>query len=245
MKDKFPKEEELVLCTVDRILGTTVFVKIDEYSREGIIATSEIAPGRIRNIRDYVVPNKKIVCKVIRIEEKTGNVDLSLRRVGMKERNKLLEGYEREKNISTILKIVLKDEKRVSEIVSSIKEKEDLVQFFEKAKEKELSEIGIKKEEMKQLLKILEEKGQKKKISLRIKVELSTSSENGFEKIKKILSKGLKEGVEITYMSAPNYLITITGTDHKEVNSKGEEIKKLIEEEAKKESLKIEFKEDK
>ena len=53
---------DIVLCTVDRIIGTTVFVGI-EGNGEGSIVTSEIAPGRIRNLRDYVVPKKKIVCK--------------------------------------------------------------------------------------------------------------------------------------------------------------------------------------
>ena len=73
---------DVVLCTVDRIVGTTVFVNI-EGDGEGSIVFSEIAPGRIRNIRDYVVPKKKIVCKVLRI---SGNrMDLSFRRVTLKE----------------------------------------------------------------------------------------------------------------------------------------------------------------
>ena len=69
-------EGEIVLCTVDKIVGTTVFVKIyDEV--DGTIVTSEIAPGRIRNLRNYVVPGKRIVCKILRI---SGNrVNLSLR----------------------------------------------------------------------------------------------------------------------------------------------------------------------
>ena len=57
---------DIVLCTVDRIVGTIVFVKIDG-DGEGSIILSEIAPGRIRNLREYVVPKKKIVCKVLRI----------------------------------------------------------------------------------------------------------------------------------------------------------------------------------
>ena len=73
-----------VLCTVDRIVGTAVFVRIDNSNIEGEIIMSEVAPGRIRNIRDYVVPKKKIVCKVLRISS-SGNIDLSLRRVTQKE----------------------------------------------------------------------------------------------------------------------------------------------------------------
>lgn len=242
MKEQLPKEEDLVLCTVDRILGTTVFVRMDEYNKkEGIIATSEIAPGRIRNIRDYVVPNKKIVCKVLRIEEKTGNVDLSLRRVGMKERNKLLEKYEREKNILAILKIIIKDEQKIKNIAEKIKEKENIVDFFDRADEREMTEAGLKKEEVMQFKKIMDEKGHSKKVFLKIKINLSTTAEDGFDKIRRILSKGEREGVEITYLGAPHYLVTVTSTNYKDANTKVDEIKRVIEEEAKKEGCKMEI----
>ena len=60
---------DLVLCTVERIERTIIFVKIAFGNKEvdGSIVISEIAPGRIRNIRQYVVPKKKIVCKILRI----------------------------------------------------------------------------------------------------------------------------------------------------------------------------------
>jgi len=44
-------EGDLVLCNVTQLGKTTVFVKI-EGNGEGTIVTSEIAPGRIRNLRD-------------------------------------------------------------------------------------------------------------------------------------------------------------------------------------------------
>ena len=83
------EEGDLVLCTVDRIVGTVVFVKIKSKDKEieGSIVLSEIAPGRIRNLRDYVVPKKKIVCKILRI--KGENIELSLRRVSQKERKEV------------------------------------------------------------------------------------------------------------------------------------------------------------
>ena len=86
---------DVVLCTVDRIVGTIVFVKIDG-KREGSIILSEIAPGRIRNLRDYVVPKKKIICKILRI---TGDrIHLSLRRVTPKEQKEIREQYKSEKS---------------------------------------------------------------------------------------------------------------------------------------------------
>ena len=97
---------DIVLCTVDRIVGTTVFVHI-EGDGEGSIVFSEIAPGRIRNIRDYVFPKKRIVCKVLRVSG--DRVDLSLRRVTLKEQKEIKEKGKLEKSYESIIKSVLGD----------------------------------------------------------------------------------------------------------------------------------------
>ena len=80
-KEGFPEEDEFVLCTVNNVHYHSVFVKLDEYGKTGLIHISEIAPGRIRNIRDYVIEGKKVVCKILKVDAKTGHIDLSLRRV--------------------------------------------------------------------------------------------------------------------------------------------------------------------
>ena len=90
------EEGDNVLCTVKRISGTTVFAHIED-DGEGTIITSEIAPGRIRNLREYVVPGKKIVCKVLSID-KSGNIHLSLRRVSDKEKREVLDREKKEKS---------------------------------------------------------------------------------------------------------------------------------------------------
>src|SRR3989337_26635 len=100
------EEGDIVLCTVDRIVGTTVFVHI-EGNGEGSIVLSQVAPGRIRNIRDYVVPKKKIVCKVLRISG--DRIDLSFRRVTQKEQKELKERNKQERSFASILKTVIKD----------------------------------------------------------------------------------------------------------------------------------------
>ena len=89
-KNGFPEEGEIVLCTVKKILYHSVFAILDEYKHiEGMIHISEISPGRIRNIRDYVKEGKQIVCKVLNINKQKGNIDLSIRRVGTNQkRNK-------------------------------------------------------------------------------------------------------------------------------------------------------------
>ena len=76
------EEGDLILCKVKKVTNTITFVEMPD-GNEGTIISSEIAAGRIKLMRQYVVPNKQIVCKILRIEN--GNVHLSLRRVNSKE----------------------------------------------------------------------------------------------------------------------------------------------------------------
>jgi len=101
------EEGQIVMCTVEKIIGTTVFVKIQD-DGEGTVTTSEISPGRIRNLRDYVVPGKKIVCKILRIDNR--GTHLSLRRVKQNEKKEVLDKISKERSYKAILKTVLKDD---------------------------------------------------------------------------------------------------------------------------------------
>ncbi len=218
------EEGKIVLCTVKNIIGTTVFVKIDDYNKEGTIVTSEIAPGRIRNLRDYVVPNKKIVCKVLRIEKE--HLDLSLRRVSAKEKKELLEFYEKEKNLTATLKSISKNSE---EVIKKIKQDYSLVDFFEQAKENpKLLEGLMDKEEADKLLKIL--KGKKEKeVFVKKKFSLTSQAEDGITKIKKIVP------ADATYLAAGKFLLTIKNKNYKEANLKISQLLEEIEKKAKQE----------
>ena len=75
-----------MLCIVRKILPHSVFVDLMEYNnREAMIHISEIAPGRIRNIRDFVKEGKQVVCKVLLLNRDRGTIDLSLRRVSLQQ----------------------------------------------------------------------------------------------------------------------------------------------------------------
>jgi len=170
---------DLVLCTVDRIVGTVVFVKI-ENDGEGSIVTSEIAPGRIRNLRDYVVPKKKIVCKVLRISSQ-GNIELSLRRVSQKEKKDIIELDKQEKSYSSILKGVLGE--KSEEVIKKIKEKENVPEFLQKAKTNpSVLEAFMDKKSGEKILEILNSQKQKKK-EIKKEILFTTARPDGIDLI--------------------------------------------------------------
>src|SRR3990167_2288757 len=107
-KQDFPEEGDLVLCTVTSVQFHSVFVDMDEYKRGGMIHISEVSPGRIRNIRDFVKEGKKIVCKVLRINKEKGYIDLSLRRVNESEKRRKIDQIKREQNAENIVELSAK-----------------------------------------------------------------------------------------------------------------------------------------
>ena len=225
------EEGDVVFCTVDRIVGTNVFVKISEKDKdvEGCIVMSEIAPGRIRNIRDYVVPKKKIACKVLRISG--DRIDLSLRRVTQKEQKEVKEMYNQEKSYESILKSVLGE--RGQRIIETISKNSRIYDFLNEAKEnpKNLEEL-IGKEDAKKILDIINAQQKSRKVVLKKEVLLTTSNPNGIEIIKKLLGK-IKD-VEVKYISAGKYVLKTESGDAKKSDHQLRDILIELEKDAKK-----------
>ncbi len=217
---------DVVLCTVDRIIGAIVFVRIDE-NGEGSIILSEIAPGRIRNLRDYVVPKKKIVCKILRISG--DRIDLSLRRVTLKEQKEIKDIYKKEKSYKSILKSVLNE--KASKIIEEILKKEKIYEFLQKAKEnsKELEKL-VGKKDAKKILDILKTQKEKKAI-IKKEISLTTTKPDGLKLIKNLL-RDIKD-VEIKYLSAGKYTLKTESTNPKIADNKLKEIIIKIEKKAK------------
>lgn len=227
----------LVLCTVDRIVGTIVFVKIDGEKKEGSIILSEVAPGRIRNLRDYVVPKKRIVCKILRISPE--RMDLSLRRVTPKERKQTIEEHSREKSYESILKSILGENSK--QIIDKIKEKENLYEFFEQIKQNsEPLEKLVGKDNSKRIIQIIS-KEKTKKLIIKKEFNLTSIKPNGLELIKILLGK-IKDA-EINYLAAGKFSIKTQSEDPKKEEKKLKIILENLEKEAKEKGMEFSVRE--
>jgi translation initiation factor 2 alpha subunit (eIF-2alpha) len=214
------KEDDVVLCTVKKIEGATVFVELED-GASGNLVLSEVAAGRIRNLRVYVTPGKKIVCKVLKV--RGDNLELSLRRVTGKERESVLEGHRKEKTLKGMLKAVVDEPDKV---IEKIKEKYEILDFFDEARENpSVFEDFLKKEDAEKVIKILSEKGEKEKF-VEGKFVLNSAEENGVDDIKSLLDVGEK----IFYLGSSTFLVSVSGKDFKEANSK---LQKVLDEIAK------------
>lgn len=212
-----PEEGQLVSCIVTKVVGTIVFVKIEDFNLEGTITFPEIAPGRIRNIRDYVFPGKKIVCKVLRVSQ--GFTELSFRRVKVNERNDFNERSKKEKSYTALLRTLIKEDSE--KVIASIKEKEgSLFDLFENARENpSLLSKYLPKEASDKIARILSEK-KAKETTISRKFSLSSKSADGIILVRNMIkeaSKGIN--LEVSYIAAGKYLVKIKTKDLKAADS--------------------------
>ncbi len=224
-REGFPEEEEIVLCKVTKIFPNSVFVDLLEYDRSGLIHISEIAPGRIRNLREFVSIDRQIVCKVLRIDKEKGYIDLSLRRVNSRERNGKLEDIKQElkaeqlvKNVATKLKT--SPEKLYAEISRTVFKKYPFLHLcFKEVAEgtAKLASFGLPEALAKEITAAVIEKFKPAKVAVKGEMRLQTYLPQGIEKIKNCLSsvRQITPALQITYLGAGRYRFLIEEKDYK------------------------------
>jgi len=225
--------DDVVLCRVKKIEGTSVFLETED-GFPGSMMLSEVAAGRIRNIRVHVSPNRKIVCKILKVMP--DHLELSLRRVTSKEKMEVMDRHKKERAFVKMVKSVGEKEG----IVEKIKEKQDVAGFLEIAREDvKVLEKFFPKEKAKKLFGILAERAGKEKV-IESKFVLSSDSESGVEDIKEILE--VKE-VEMHYLGSGRFSVSVSAKDFKEANAKMESVMEEIKKRAEKKNAVVEVKE--
>ena len=222
-KHGFPEESEIVLCTVTSVRYNSVFVNLNEYNHSGMIHISEVSPGRIRNIRDYVKEGKVVICKVLRVNKERGYIDLSLRRVNEKQRrakvNEIKKEQKAEKIIEFVAKKLKKDIKDVyKEVSEKVFKKYDLLYpCFEDIAEKKISleELNVPKELAKELKEIIDQKIRPAEVSIKGNIKLLSYAPNGVEIIKEALKKGINKNIKISYIGGGMYSIKVRSSNYK------------------------------
>jgi translation initiation factor 2 subunit 1 len=220
----FPEEGEVVLCTVTKINPNSVFVNLNEYDKSGMIHISEISPGRIRNIRDYVLEGKVIVCKILGVNQEKGYIDLSLRRVNEALRRNKLEQIKLEQKAEKIIELAAqtlkKDTKEIYNLIAKpILENYLYVYeaFTEVAQDKiKIEDLYVPKEYSKELEELIRKRFKVEKIPVEGILKIQTYADDGIELIKKLLKEVEKTpNSTVMYLGAGAYKIRVDSEDVK------------------------------
>lgn len=222
------EENDLVLCKVEKVTNTITFVRLPN-GKQGTIISSEIAPGRIKFMRQYVVPNKQIVCKVLEI--KGDNINLSLRRVNSREKKEVMKKFKQEQATNVAFKQIL------GEKSEQVKEKilEDfttLAEFIESAKsDKDLITKYIPKSNLESIKKLTEKR--KENLELKQNIKIKCLEDDGIKRIKDLLDIDNKN-LSITYLTAGQFKLKLIVDDFKQGKKNLTEILEKLKEKAKK-----------
>jgi len=234
-----PEEGEIVLCQVTKIYPNSVFVNLIEYNDSGMVHISEVSPGRIRNLRDFVSIGRQIVCKVLKIDRERGHIDLSLRRVNSNQRREKLDEIKQELKSEQLIKNLAKKSKKPAlqlykEISTKIfKEYSHLYLCFRDLvdDEADLIKLGINKEIAEEIKEAVLEKFKPKKITIKGEIKLKTYSSEGLEKIKKTLLaiEKVSPTISINYLGNGRYKLIIEDFDYQPAESNLAKVKTILE----------------
>ena len=93
----WPEPGELVVGRVDEIEDFGVFIDLLEYEdKRGLSHVSEVASGWIKNVRDHVNVDQRVVAKVLDIDKSAQQIDLSLKDVNDHQRKDTIQEWKNE-----------------------------------------------------------------------------------------------------------------------------------------------------
>ncbi len=230
-----PEESEIVLCTVTSVQHHSVFCTLDEYNLQGMLHISEVAPGRIRNIREFVKEGKVVVCKVLRVNKERGQVDLSLRRVTDMQRKSKINELKQEQKAEKILEYVAREMKKsVADLYKQItppilKEYPYIFLCFDEVVNNnlDLKKFGIDATLAKKLEEIIRQRIKTPEVIITGTLQLSTYAADGITLIKTALGYFEKAGLDVSYLGGGKYRIVAVAKDYK---SAEEKLEKPVEE---------------
>ena len=232
---EMPEQGEIILATVTKVMDHGAYVTLDEYDDiQGFLHISEIAPGWIRSISKFVKDGEKKVLLVKKV--KAGDIDLSLKQVSKDQKKQKLKEVKKYEKGKTLLENLQEKTKLTDEEIEKLEDKlytkfDSVYDGFIEIARNGISVI-IDLKLPKKIATAIEEICSKIKlpsVEIRGIMEITSDKSNGVEIIKKTLLDIIKKDstMDITYLGAPKYRISLTSEDFK---SAEKSLKPIIEE---------------
>ena len=222
---EFPEQGEIVMATITKLMDHGAYVTLDEYEDiQGFLHISEIAPGWIRAVNRFIREGEKKVLLVKKVNHQRGDIDLSLKQVSKDQQKQKLKEVKKFEKGKTLLQN-LKDnanltDKEIEKLEDQIFAKYETVfdAFIDIARNgiDSVKELKLTKKISKPLEEICS-KIKLPSVEIRGIMEVTNSNSNGIEIIKESLLQILEKDskIEITYLGAPKYRLSVIAEDFK------------------------------
>jgi translation initiation factor 2 subunit 1 len=229
----WPEKGELVVGEIDEIESFGVFVDLEEYEdKRGLAHISEVASGWIKNIRDHVQADERVVAKVLDVDRDSQQIDLSIKDVNDHQRSDKIQEWKNEQKADTWLEIALGedvDDERYREVANAILEDhETLYAGFEAAAirgEEALAGTDLD-DDIEAIVATARKNVSVPYVTVTGYVDLESPAGDGVDNIKEALRAAEGNGdvpdevdLSVTYVGSPEYRIRVQAPNYKTAES--------------------------
>jgi len=229
----WPEPGELVVGRVDEIEDFGVFVDLLEYEdKRGLCHISEVASGWIKNVRDHVNTDQRVVAKVLDVDRSAQQIDLSLKDVNDHQRKDKIQEWKNEQKADNWMELAfgeeISDERYTAIANALLAEFASLYDGFEQAAihgSEALADVDLDDEEIDAIVETARENVSVPYVTVTGYVDL-TCPDGGVDVIQDALKAAEGNGeipeevdLDVTYVGAPEYRIEVRAPDYKTAES--------------------------
>ncbi len=226
----WPEPGELVVGRVDEIEDFGVFVDLLEYEdKRGLCHISEVASGWIKNVRDHVNTDQRVVAKVLDVDTSAQQIDLSLKDVNDHQRKDKIQEWKNEQKADNWMELAFGeeiDDDEYQEIANALlAEFASLYDSFEQAAihgESALEDVDLSDDQIDALVETARENVSVPYVTVTGYVDLECPTSDGVDTVKEALQAAEGNGeipeevdLEVTYVGSPEYRIEVRAPDYK------------------------------
>jgi len=226
----WPTQGELVVGRVEEIEDFGVFIDLLEYQdKQGLCHISEVASGWIKNVRDHVSPDQRVVAKVLDVDENAQQIDLSLKDVNDHQRKDKIQEWKNEQKADNWMEIAfgedISDEEYAETANALLAEYPSLYDSFEAAAihgTEALEETDLSDDAVEAIVETARENVSVPYVAVTGYVDLECAASDGVDVIREALQAAEGNGeipeevdLDVTYVGAPEYRIKVQAPDYK------------------------------
>ncbi|WP_448578691.1 translation initiation factor IF-2 subunit alpha [Thermosphaera sp.] len=244
-RQELPNVGDYVIGTVAEVFDYGAYVTLDEYNGlKAFLPWSEVASKWVRDIREVVREGQKIVVKVIRVDRRKKEVDVSLKKVADNERKRKLLWWKRYVKACKITEIVAqqvgkKIEDAYREVIWRLEDAYgDPMYAIEEAVStgpQVLLKAGVPQEWVDALITEAGKHVKVKEVRVRRILVMRSTAPDGVERIRKCLGevsgvltgKNVKHEIYVT--GSPRYVIDLYSQDYKSAEALMTEVVETLE----------------
>jgi translation initiation factor 2 subunit 1 len=234
----WPESGELVVGRIDEIEDFGVFVDLLEYEdKRGLCHISEVASGWIKNVRDHVNVDQRVVAKVLDVDESAQQIDLSLKDVNDHQHKEKIQEWKNEQKADNWMELAfgedIDDETYAAIANELLAEYGSLYGGFEQAAihgTETLEDLDLTDKQTTALVRTARENVSVPYVSVTGYVDLECPASDGVDVVREALQAAGGNGqvpeevdLEVTYVGAPEYRIEVQAPDYKTAENHLEE----------------------